>query len=62
MVYLLNTMMPWRMVGLACMFVPLSTIVALYFVSILLFCCSLLCEYFFFEFIFDLTLLERQKL
>lgn len=33
MVNLLNTLVPWRMVGLICMFVPLVTIVALYFVS-----------------------------
>lgn len=34
LVFVLNTMMPWRMVALICLFVPILTVVALYFVSV----------------------------
>lgn len=33
-VFVLNTLIPWRMVALVCMFVPIITVVALCFVSI----------------------------
>lgn len=33
LVYLLNTFMPWRMVGLICLAVPLITMIAICFVS-----------------------------
>lgn len=33
-VYVLNTWMPWRMVGLMCMLIPIFTVFALCFVSI----------------------------
>lgn len=43
LVYLLNTVLAWRMVGLICMFVPITTLVALYFVSFRRFFLPLVC-------------------
>lgn len=37
-VFGLNTLMPWRTIGLFCMFVPIITVVGICFVSVLLIC------------------------
>lgn len=34
LLFVLNTLMPWRMVGLFCMFIPIVTIIAMCFVSV----------------------------